>query len=233
VFTGIVRDVGTLTESEERPGEGRRLTMASEALGTWRRARSLDVGSSVAVDGVCLTVVAFGEGSFTVDASDETLTRTTLSERAPGDAVNLEPSLRVGDEVGGHFVLGHVDTTVTVVSLEDRGDFYDLDVRIPPAYRRYVAPKGCVALDGISLTVNEVSGEGIARIRIVPHTYRETALSERFAGASMNLEVDMLARYLYHQSGEVSDALQSVPPHDAADEARESAGREGTDGPES
>lgn len=210
MFTGLVREVGTIVSSESLEGEGRRLTVRAGALPEWRRERSLGTGSSVAVDGVCLTLIALEEDRFSVEVSGETLRRTTLSDRGAGDRVNLEPSLRVGDEVGGHFVLGHVDTTVPVEALEDRGEFYDLIVAIPPGYRRFVAPKGCVALDGISLTVNRVDEDGSARVRIVPHTYRETALEDRRAGAAMNLEVDMLARYLYHNSGSDTGPSQSI-----------------------
>ncbi len=224
MFTGIVRAIGTITSDEDFTGEGRRLTVRAGALSDWR----LELGSSLAVDGACLTVTEFGENAVTVEVSGETLDRTTLSDRRSGDRVNLEPSLRVGDEVGGHFVLGHVDTTMPVKALEDRGEFYDLVVEVPPDYRRYVAPKGCVALDGISLTVNEVTEDGSIRVRIVPHTYRETALADRRAGDTMNLEVDVMARYLYHGLGPLSGESQSVPFPTGPDEP---SGAEGNDDP--
>lgn len=217
VFTGIVKDVGQIRDVEGLSGEGRRLTIASEALTNWRENRSLEPGSSVAVDGVCVTATAFDEDAFRVDLSGETLERTTLTGRRESDRVNLEPSLRVGDEVGGHFVLGHVDDTAKVVELENRGDFYHLAVEVPSGYGRYLAPKGCVALDGISLTINELS-HGTIRIRIVPHTYQKTALSDREPGDVMNLEVDMLARYIYHNSGYVGQNSESVRPPDGSTE---------------
>lgn len=210
MFTGIVRDVGTVVSSEPLAEEGRRVAVEARALSEWRSDRSLGIGSSVAVDGACLTVTELEGERFVTEVSGETLRRTTLSDRRVGDRVNLEPSLRVGDEVGGHFVLGHVDTTVPVNTLEDRGDFHDLVVEVPPEYRRFVAPKGCVALDGISLTVNRVDEDGCVRVRIVPHTYRRTALADRHAGAAVNLEVDMLARYLYHNLGLDSGSSQSI-----------------------
>jgi riboflavin synthase len=192
MFTGIVQAVGRLGAVSSLE-DGRRFRVeASTGM-----LRELDKGASVAVSGVCLTVTDFdGEDGFRTDVSGETLSKTTLSEYEPGDRVNLEPSLKVGDELGGHFVFGHVDATVEITTLEERGDFYELGVRLPDEYQPYVAPKGSVALDGISLTVNRVDGNEIS-LRIIPHTYQNTRIKALEPGKDMNFEVDMLARYVY------------------------------------
>lgn len=192
MFTGIVRDVGTIREIRSLD-DGRRfkVKMKSELL------EQASTGSSIAVNGVCLTATDLGSDFFWTDVSAESLEKTNLSQLDSGDSVNLEPSLRAGDELGGHFVSGHVDTTTEIVLLEDRGDFYDLKVRVPENYRPYLAPKGSVTLDGISLTINRIDEVGM-NIRIVPHTYRETRLEALEPENLLNLEVDMLARYVYN-----------------------------------
>jgi riboflavin synthase len=192
MFTGIVQDVGTLRETRSLD-DGQRYRIEHEA-------GLLDEGSpgsSVAVNGVCLTATELDPDGFWTDVSSESLEKTNLSELEVGRSVNLEPSLRVGDELGGHFVSGHVDTTTEVTALENRGDFHVLTVRVPGEYGPYLAPKGSVTLDGISLTINRVD-ETEMSIRIVPHTYRETRLQALSTGDRVNLEVDMLARYVYN-----------------------------------
>lgn len=192
MFTGIVRAVGRVKGISSLE-DGRRFHLRAPSGMTGE----LDEGASIAVSGVCLTVTNFaGEDGFRADVSGETLSKTTLSEYEPGEQVNLEPSLKVGDELGGHFVFGHVDATVEVTTLEERGDFYELRVRLPEEYRPYVAPKGSVALDGISLTVNRVEGDELY-VRIIPHTYQNTRIKTLEPGKDMNFEVDMLARYVY------------------------------------
>lgn len=192
MFTGIVRAGGRVDEVSTLE-DGRRFRIEAPP----GMLEDLDEGASVAVSGVCLTVTDFdGEDGFRADVSEETLTKTTLDEYAGGDPVNLEPSLKVGDELGGHFVFGHVDATVEVTTLEERGDFHELRVRLPEEYRPYVAPKGSVALDGISLTVNRIEGNELS-LRIIPHTYENTRIKVLEPGKNMNFEVDMLARYVY------------------------------------
>lgn len=194
MFTGIVRDIGKIERIYSSPGEGLEYTVSfhPETFG--------DVpaeGDSIAVDGVCLTATGVDGDRFRADVSDETLKRTTLSRLGEGDTVNLEPSLSAGDEIGGHFVFGHVDDVVEVSSLVSRDDYHDLTVTFSPEYRPMFARKGSVALDGISLTINEVTEDSLT-VRIVPHTMEQTVLSDRGTGDYLNLEVDMLARYVYN-----------------------------------
>jgi riboflavin synthase len=190
MFTGIVRTVGNV-EQHRTVADGSALTITFDSDGM----PTPEVGASVAVDGVCLTVTEAGEGRFTADLSEETLDRTTLANRQTGDSVNLEPSLKAGDELGGHFVFGHVDDVVQITSIDPRDEGMEMVVECPEPYQHLVAEKGSVALDGISLTVNEVR-DATFTTRIVPHTLSETTLSERSEGDGLNLEVDMLARYV-------------------------------------
>jgi riboflavin synthase len=211
VFTGIVRAVNSVKEIEPM-NDGRRFLLDYKSDDF--KDYDLELGSSVCVSGVCLTVAKFESDGIWMEASGETLEKTTLSGLNVGDLVNLEPSLRVGDEIGGHFVFGHVDTTVTVESINKTGDFYDLSVRLPSKYRPYVTKKGSVALDGISLTVNRIESDEMA-IRIIPHTFDNTRIKVLEPGMEMNLEVDMLARYVYtsvQHSGDDKPFPPDVPP---------------------
>lgn len=193
MFTGIVGDVGTILAVKDR-GDLRRLRVASKYP-----ARSLSIGGSVSHDGICLTVVARGvrgKGSwFEVDVGAETLARTTAGRWAKGKKLNLERALKMGDELGGHLVSGHIDGVATLVARENVDDMARLRFRAPKELARFVASKGSVALDGISLTVNEVNGAEFS-VFIIPHTLGETHWAALAAGASVNLEVDLVARYL-------------------------------------
>ncbi|RMH47754.1 MAG: riboflavin synthase [Alphaproteobacteria bacterium] len=192
MFTGIISDVGTIRSVEDR-GD-RRFRIASGYP-----AESIDLGASIACDGVCLTVVdrgAEGAGSwFDVDVSAETMARTTAGTWAAGRRLNLERALRVGDEIGGHIVSGHVDGVAEVVSVTPEGDSLRVRFRAPTALARFIAPKGSVALNGTSLTVNEVEGE-VFGVNLIPHTRTVTTWSEVAEGQKVNLEVDTLARYV-------------------------------------
>ena len=188
MFTGIVTDVGRVLSVERRGAMRAR-------LGTAYDTASIDVGASIACDGVCLTAVALGPGWFEVDASAETLDRTTLGEWAEGRRVNLERALRVGDELGGHIVSGHVDGTARIVGLRPDGDSLRLTLEAPGGLARFLAPKGSVALDGISLTVNEVEGARFG-VNLIPHTQSATTWGEVREGRRVNLEVDTVARYV-------------------------------------
>jgi riboflavin synthase len=193
VFTGIVTDVGTITAAKDR-GQLRRFRIASKY-----QARSIAIGASIAIDGACLTVVAKGargKGSwFEVEAGAETLARTTAGGWGKGKKVNLERALKMGDELGGHLVSGHVDGIATLISRENIGEMARLRFRAPAQLARFVAPKGSVALDGISLTVNEVSGSEFS-VFIIPHTLAATHWNGLAGSADVNLEVDLVARYL-------------------------------------
>lgn len=193
MFTGIVTDVGTLAGAKDKGGL-RRLRIASKYP-----VRSIAVGASIAIDGACLTVVskgARGKGSwFEVEAGTETLARTTAGRWGKGKKLNLERALKMGDELGGHLVSGHVDGIAKLVSREDIGEMARLRFRAPAALGRFIAPKGSVAIDGISLTVNEAAGAEFS-VFIIPHTLAATHWSGLKAGDEVNLEVDLVARYL-------------------------------------
>ncbi|HYF23729.1 MAG TPA: riboflavin synthase [Caulobacteraceae bacterium] len=188
MFTGIVTDVGRLRAVEVRPG-GRRFEVE-----TAYDTASLDLGASVSHAGCCLTVVDKGPGWFAVELSNETLSKTTLGDWRAGDPVNLERALKLGDELGGHIVSGHVDGTGEVVSVAQDGESWRVRIRAPDPLHRFIAPKGSITVDGVSLTVNEVEGE-LFGISLIPHTWAVTTLNRLTSGARVNLEIDVLARY--------------------------------------
>jgi riboflavin synthase len=192
MFTGIVSDVGTLLAERDK-GDVRLLRIASKFP-----AKSIAIGASIAIDGICLTVVAkkpHGKGSwFEVEAGKETLARTTLIHWAKGRKLNLERALKAGDELGGHIVSGHVDGVAKVLSRKDAGDTAEISFRVPHELAPYIAKKGSVALDGISLTVNELDGPNFS-VFVIPHTLKATHWSTLHAGDRVNVEVDQMARY--------------------------------------
>jgi riboflavin synthase len=196
MFTGIVTDVGRV-RAVERHADTR------IAIDTAYDTATIAIGASIACAGACLTVVDKGEGWFAVDASAETLARTTSDQWRAGTPVNLERPLRVGDELGGHFVSGHVDGTAVVRERKAEGASLRLTVEVPAAFARFLAPKGSIALDGVSLTINEVDGSRL-RVNIIEHTARHTTLGGLQPGDRVNLEIDLLARYLARLAGEVS-----------------------------
>jgi riboflavin synthase len=193
LFTGIVSAVGTLVSVKGR-GELRRLRIASRYS-----ARSIAIGASIAINGICLTVVAKGKrGSaswFEVETGAETLARTTAGEWAVGRKLNLERAMKAGDEFGGHMVSGHVDGIAEIRKRDDLQDMARLVVRSPSHLTRFIAPKGSVTLDGISLTVNAIEDADFSLL-LIPHTLAATAWNDIAAGAKVNLEVDLIARYL-------------------------------------
>lgn len=188
MFTGIITDVGRIQAIEHR-GDLR------ARIGTGYDTARVEIGASIACDGVCLTVVALGSSWFDVDISAETLSKTNLSGWAEGRRVNLERALRVGDELGGHIVSGHVDGLAEVVELRDEGDSTRVTLRAPAPLARFIAPKGSVALNGTSLTVNEVEGRDFG-INFIPHTKAVTTWGDVALGDMVNLEIDTLARYV-------------------------------------
>ncbi len=189
MFTGIVQTMGRVGAPEPRGGD---LRMRIHAPGI-DRAR-LQLGDSVACSGTCLTVVGLEGDAFLADVSRETLALTTLGSWQAGDAINLEPALRAGDALGGHLVSGHVDGLAQLVALHEDGRSLRMRWRAPAALARFIAPKGSVALDGVSLTVNEVQGAEFG-VNIIPHTRKATTLGALAPGASANLEIDVMARY--------------------------------------
>jgi riboflavin synthase len=188
MFTGIVETVGEIREVHPL-GEGRRLTIAAP----W--SAHLAVGDSVAIDGCCLTVVEQNSTTFVVEAVRETLARTVTGDYAPGRAVNLERALAVGDRLGGHFVQGHVDQVATVRSIERSGENRYIALELPPDGRELAAPQGSIAVDGVSLTILAATPDGV-RLSIIPHTWDRTTFSRRSAGDRVNVEYDLIARYL-------------------------------------
>jgi riboflavin synthase len=190
MFTGIVQDVGRIEARETRGGD-LRLTVAVDRFDLSRTA----LGDSICVQGVCLTVINRTKRSFVADVSRETLALTTLGELEDSAAVNLEPALRAGDALGGHLLSGHVDGIATVDAAEIEARSWRLAIAVPAPLARYIARKGSVALDGVSLTVNEVDGT-LFGVNLIPHTLAETTLGRVAPGTRLNLEVDQLARYV-------------------------------------
>ncbi len=190
MFTGIVQDVGRVLQIAPRDGD-LRLIIGVERL-SLAGAHS---GDSICVSGVCLTAVDLTRDSFAADVSRETLAVTTLGALVEGSRVNLEPALRAGDPLGGHLVSGHVDGIAEVVSVTDDARSVRIAFRCPPSLARYVARKGSVAIDGVSLTVNDVDGEQFG-VNLIPHTQAVTTLGELAVGDRANLEVDQVARYV-------------------------------------
>ncbi|KAF1704129.1 riboflavin synthase [Pseudoxanthomonas kaohsiungensis] len=195
MFTGIIEGVGRLAAREPRGGDVR-FTFATGSL-PWLGERGEDVrlGESIAVNGVCLTVVAFDAGSFQADASTETLVLTTLGTLAEGAALNLERAMRPSDRLGGHLVSGHVDGIGRVLAVHDDARAQRWRFAAPAPLLKYVAKKGSICVDGVSLTVNAVDGEGF-EVALIPHTVAHTRFAETAVGDAVNLEIDLVARYV-------------------------------------
>jgi riboflavin synthase len=190
MFTGIVIATGRVASITQKGGD-LDLGIEAGALDLGRVA----AGDSVSVSGVCLTATQIGGGVFHADVSRETLAKTTLGRFAPGRRVNLEPSLRAGDPLGGHLVSGHVDAVGTLAGLVKDARSWRLRFELPEALMRYVAPKGSICIDGVSLTVNEVSARTL-EVNIIPHTHEVTTLGGLAVGDGANVEIDLVARYL-------------------------------------
>ncbi|MCE8009358.1 riboflavin synthase [Aestuariivita sp.] len=188
MFTGIITDIGTIAELEQAGDLRARITTGYDTDG-------IDIGASIASDGVCLTVIALGPDWYDVQISAETVSKTNLDRWTVGHRVNLERALRVGDELGGHIVSGHIDGVAEVLSVVDEGDSTRVQLRAPEDLAKFIAPKGSVALNGTSLTVNEVQG-AIFGINFIPHTKEVTTWGDAAVGDRVNLEIDTLARYV-------------------------------------
>ena len=191
MFTGLVSDIGEVRKVEKR-GD------THLVIATNYDVDAIDIGASIACSGICLTATAKGAGDdrwFAVSVSSETASKTTIGEWMPGRRINLERPLRLGDELGGHIVAGHVDGVARIVQIRPDGESRRMTVEIPAALARYVAPKGSVSLDGVSLTVNEIDGARFS-INLIPHTLSVTTLGDAVAGSRLNFEADLLARYV-------------------------------------
>ncbi|WP_420860732.1 riboflavin synthase [Algirhabdus cladophorae] len=188
MFTGIITDIGHVTQLDQRGDLRARITTGYDT-------KTIDLGASIACDGVCLTVVSMGPDWFDVDVSAETVSKTNLTDWTQGRRLNLERALKVGDELGGHIVSGHVDGVATISAMSDEGDSTRVTLTAPDALARFIAPKGSVALNGTSLTVNEVDGCDFG-INFIPHTKQHTTWGDAKTGDLVNLEIDTLARYV-------------------------------------
>ncbi|MCI4567688.1 riboflavin synthase [Lysobacter sp. CFH 32150] len=190
MFTGLIEGVGALAARDMRGGDARlRIDVGTLAVA------DVQLGESIAVNGVCLTVVAFDATSFEADASNETLALTTLGELPIGRALNLERAMRPTDRLGGHMVSGHVDGVGRVLQVRDDARAQRWQFTVPPALLRYIAQKGSICVDGVSLTVNAVDPQGF-EVALVPHTVAHTAFAQTAVGDAVNLEVDLVARYV-------------------------------------
>jgi len=192
MFTGIITDIGTVRSAEQK-GDLRL------AIGCGYDMSTVDMGASISCSGACLTVVDKGVDWFAVDVSQETVSKTAAGLWAEGARLNLERALRVGDEIGGHIVTGHVDAVATVTRAEEKGGSVDVAIEAPRSLGGGIAPKGSICLDGVSLTVNEVEDAGETTrftVNLIPHTAEHTTLGSIAAGRQLNLEIDVLARYL-------------------------------------
>jgi riboflavin synthase len=188
MFTGIIRDIGTI-RAIEKTGDWR------VEIATEMNLSDIAIGASIACNGCCLTVVEKQKSSFFINVSTETLNKSMIGDWQAGTRVNLEPSLQLGDSLDGHFVFGHVDAAATLETVTAEGDSHRLTLRVPAQLVPFLAPKGSVALDGVSLTVNEVDGDRFG-VNIIPHTWANTTLGLKKPGDRLNIEIDMLARYV-------------------------------------
>ncbi len=193
MFTGIITDIGTVRKVEKKGDTRFEFNTAFDTS-------KIDLGASIACSGACMTVVEKGEGWFAIEASAESLAMTTMGDLDVGSRVNLEQSLRMGDELGGHIVSGHVDGVAILTALHPEGDSMRMTFELPTEFGRYVARKGSITLDGVSLTVNEVDGNSFG-INVISHTQNHTTLGGRKVGDRFNFEIDMLARYVARMVG--------------------------------
>ena len=188
MFTGIVTDVGTVRTIEQKGDTWIKIETSYDM-------NDVEIGASIACSGPCLTVIEKGSGWFAVEASAETLNKTALGDCVAGTRVNLERAMRIGDELGGHIVSGHVDAVVVIVGMQSEGDSVRFTFEMPGDFSKYIAPKGSVCLDGVSLTVNEVQGNCFG-VNIISHTQSATSFSGRKVGDRINMEIDTIARYV-------------------------------------
>lgn len=187
MFTGIITHLGAVRAAIDTNGARMEIAAPFDTA-------DLDIGASVACSGACMTVIEKGPGWFAVSVSAESLSKTTLGQWPPGTRINLERALRIGDELGGHIVSGHVDGVALIAGIRGEEESTRMTLEAPAALRRFIAPKGSVAIDGVSLTVNEVKDPTFG-VNVIAHTLKATTLGDRQAGDSVNLEIDMLARY--------------------------------------
>ena len=189
MFTGLIKNIGKISAIDKSQGD---LRLEIE---TDMNLKAVQIGASICCSGCCLTVVEKSEDSFSVDVSAETLSKTILGSWQLKTRINLEPSLKVGDEMGGHFVSGHVDATTKILSIEPDGASRRIEIAIPDNLKKYIAAKGSITINGISLTINDIDDTSFD-VNIIPHTWDNTTLSDSNIGDDVNIEIDMLARYV-------------------------------------
>ena len=189
MFTGLIQNIGTIRSLDKSRGDLR------IEIETDMNLSKVQIGASVCCSGCCLTLTDKTNNSFFVDVSAESLSKTIIGAWGVMTRINLEPSLKVGDEIGGHFVSGHVDTVTKILDITKDGDSHRIKIAIPQGFEKYIAAKGSITLDGISLTVNEVDNTSFG-VNIIPHTWDNTTLSNRNIGDEINIEIDSLARYV-------------------------------------
>lgn len=214
MFTGLIEEVGRV-EAARAAGDGRDIVITAREV-----LSDLRTGHSVAVDGVCQTVVAVTESGFRVHAIASTLSRTTLGEFAPGRAVNLERPLAAGDRFGGHFVQGHVDAVGRIVSVRRREEMVLVDFTLPESVRDYTVRHGSITLDGVSLTINDLAADGNAQVALIPYTYEHTNLARLTEGSRVNIEADLIGKYVARALAGYERALGvgDVPPDPLKDD---------------
>lgn len=196
MFTGIITHIGTVARIDKTGGDWKLFVQSSMPVS------KIDIGASISCSGCCLTVIDKDQNWFAFQVSGETLSKTIIGDWDAGTRINLESAMKLGDELGGHLVTGHIDGLATIESIMADGDSHRLRISVPDHLSLYFAPKGSVSLDGISLTVNEVEGN-VFGVNIIPHTWTQTTLGERKEGDTLNLEIDLLARYVARQLGKI------------------------------
>lgn len=188
MFTGIITDIGVIESVEKKP-KGMRV-----AITTSYNTKDIKLGASIACAGICLTAIAKSDNSFSVDISEETISCTNVSDWKKGTMVNLERALKAGFELGGHIVSGHIDSVAEIIKIKEIHEDHEVIFRAPKEFSKFIAEKGSITLDGVSLTVNKVSGNEFS-VNIIPHTWKETTLGKLRVGDKVNMEVDLMARY--------------------------------------
>jgi riboflavin synthase len=208
MFTGIIEEIGKVARI------GHKLDSISLTIKAKKVTGDLKEGDSIAINGACLTAVECMSDAFTVEVSPETLARSTLGKLQIGEAVNLERALKVGDRLGGHQVMGHIDGTGKIIALDKKGEFLDLTIQAPPDIMRYIIPKGSIAVDGISLTIASCKKD-IIQVAVIPYTTKMTTLGQKQVGSEVNLEVDLIGKYIERfligiQEYQISDISKEI-----------------------
>ena len=203
MFTGIVQSLGIVKNIRPKDGD-LEITVKADRI-DWNK---ISIGESISINGICLTATKIHSDGFDADISSETMSVTTLSNIKKNDQLNIEPSLTVGDKIGGHFVTGHIDCVAEIVSKESKARAISLQIEVPNRIARYIAPKGSITVDGVSLTVNSVNGSNF-NVYIIPHTAKATIIGDYKIGDKVNIEIDMMARYIERLLDKPNDGVMT------------------------